>query len=71
MNLRFQNRLQFWRRNEDLGSFALEHYEMYGDTAIKFVRASLEFDIFITVDVKASFIIKNSFYFSPPSKAFV
>ncbi|KAL3998317.1 hypothetical protein ACH3XW_14570 [Acanthocheilonema viteae] len=48
----FQNRLQFWRRNKDLGSFALEYCELCGDRVIKFIRACLDFDMFITADNK-------------------
>ncbi|CAG9537771.1 unnamed protein product [Cercopithifilaria johnstoni] len=46
------NRLQFWRRNKDLGSFALEYCELYVDGVVKFIRACLDRDMFITVDNK-------------------
>ncbi|VDK71942.1 unnamed protein product [Onchocerca ochengi] len=46
------NRLQFWRRNEDLGCFALEYCELYIDGVIKFIRACLDYDMFVTADNK-------------------
>ncbi|VDM20234.1 unnamed protein product [Wuchereria bancrofti] len=46
------NRLQFWRRNEDLGSFALEYCELYVGGIIKFIRACLDCDMFVTADNK-------------------
>uniref|UniRef100_A0A0N5CK79 WD_REPEATS_REGION domain-containing protein n=1 Tax=Thelazia callipaeda TaxID=103827 RepID=A0A0N5CK79_THECL len=46
------NRLQFWRRNRKLGSLALEYYESYCDDVIKFIRACLDYDMFITIDNK-------------------
>uniref|UniRef100_A0A0R3S029 WD_REPEATS_REGION domain-containing protein n=1 Tax=Elaeophora elaphi TaxID=1147741 RepID=A0A0R3S029_9BILA len=46
------NRLQFWRRNNDLHSFALEYCELYVDGVIKFIRACLDFDMFVTADNK-------------------
>ncbi|EFO23218.1 hypothetical protein LOAG_05263 [Loa loa] len=46
------NRLQFWRRNEDLGSFALEYCELCIDGFIKFIRACLDYDMFVTADDK-------------------
>ncbi|KAM3721441.1 WD repeat-containing protein [Dirofilaria immitis] len=46
------NRLQFWRRNEDLGFFALEYCEVYVGGTMKFIRACLDYDMFVTADNK-------------------
>uniref|UniRef100_A0A915PZM9 Anaphase-promoting complex subunit 4 WD40 domain-containing protein n=1 Tax=Setaria digitata TaxID=48799 RepID=A0A915PZM9_9BILA len=46
------NRLQFWRRNKDLGSLALECRELYTNGIINFIRACFEYDMFITADNK-------------------
>ncbi|VDN35805.1 unnamed protein product [Gongylonema pulchrum] len=47
------NRLQFWCRDASkIGSLTLEHSVNCGDRGVKYIRACLEFDIFIVVDEK-------------------
>lgn len=49
--------MQFWRRNEDLGSLALEYCELNVEV-VKFIRACLDYDMFVTADIKVGYFRK-------------